>query len=328
MPAASVVVITRDQDITADLVVGELARRGVGVVRFDLADYPEHLTQVAYLVNGRTRWTGALRGQYRDIDLSAVRAVWYRKPSPFALHPDLTATEQRWAAAEAEMGFGGLLAAMRNVRWINRPDRTAVANQKPLQMSAAASCGLSVPASLLTNDPAQARDFCRAHTEGVIYKPLNGSPGTEDGHRVALRADTVTAEEITEGVRRTTHLFQARVPCAYAVRLTVVGRRFFAARIDTPSAVDAVDWRAHDKLTYTPIDFPDDVAAGMGRLMNTFELRYAAADFVVDHDGLWHFIGDLNPNGQWAWISPLRESITCALAEELTRESRHDLNRF
>jgi ATP-grasp ribosomal peptide maturase len=319
MTAPSVVVITQDRDITADLVVGELSRRGVGLIRFDLADFPENLTQIAYLVPGRTRWTGALRGIRRDVDLSAVRSIWYRKPSPFALHPDLTETEGQWAAAEAAMGFGGLLAGL-DARWVSSPDRIALAGRKPFQLSAAASCGLTVPESLLTNDPLQARDFCRAHPEGVIYKPLTGGPGTENGHRVALRADTVSAGQITGGVRRTTHLFQVRVPCAYAVRLTVVGRRLFAARIDTPPGVEAVDWRAvHDQLTYTPIGVPDDVAAGIHALMDTFGLLYAAPDFVVDHDGRWHFHGDLNPNGQWAWINPLRQAITCALADELTQ---------
>ena len=317
MTAASIVVITQDMDITADLVITELHRRGANLVRFDLADFPETLTQIAYLVPGRTRWTGALRGPLRDVDLSAVRSVWYRKPAPFTLHPDLTATERQWAAAEAEMGFGGLLAGLQ-ARWVNRPDRIALAGRKPLQLSTAAACGLRVPESLLTNDPDQARLFCRTHKE-VIYKPLTGGPGSENGHRVALRADIVTADQITDGIRRTTHLFQERIPCAYAVRLTVVGSRMFAVRIDTPAGVEVVDWRAvHDQLAYTPIDVPADVVSGINALMDTLGLVYAAPDFVVDHEGRWHFHGDLNPGGQWAWIAPLRQDITRALADELT----------
>lgn len=316
MTAAPVVVITQDMDITADLVIAELDRRGVGLVRFDLADFPETLTQVSYLVPGRTRWTGALRGPLRDVDLSAVRSVWYRKPAPFALHSGMTATERQWAAAEAEMGFGGLLAAL-PARWVNRPDRIALAGRKPLQLSTAAACGLRVPESLLTNDPEQARLFCSTHSD-VIYKPLTGGPGSEGGHRVALRADTVTADQITDGLRRTTHLFQTRIPCAYSVRVTVVGRRVFAVRIDTPGGVDAVDWRAvHDQLSYAPIDVPADVAVRLNAVMDELGLVYAAPDFVVDHDGRWWFHGDLNPGGQWAWITPLRQDITRALADEL-----------
>ncbi|WP_438388061.1 ATP-grasp ribosomal peptide maturase [Actinopolyspora saharensis] len=316
MPAPSVVVVTREQDITADLVVRELHERGVGVARFDLSDFPERMRQAAYLVPGRDRWTGALRGTHRDVDLSAVRGVWYRKPAPTSPHPSLTATERNWVAAEARTGLGGLLAAL-PARWINRPDAAALASQKPAQLRTAVACGLDVPESLLTNDPERAREFCAGGP--VIYKPLGGGPSSENGHRVALRTTTVTAEEITDGVGRTTHLFQRRVECAYAVRCTVVGDLVFAARLELPAGVDTVDWRdCHDELTITPIEVPSAVGAGLRALMTRLGLVFAAPDFVVDPDGRWYFIGDLNPNGQWAWIEHLREPITRALADELT----------
>ncbi|WP_017972804.1 MvdC/MvdD family ATP grasp protein [Actinopolyspora halophila] len=316
MSAPSVVVITRDQDITADLVVNELHERGIGVARFDLSDFPERMSQAAYLVPGRNRWTGALRGTHRDVDLSAVRGVWYRKPAPAAPHPKLTATERDWVAAEAHTGLGGLLAAL-PARWINRPDAAALASQKPAQLQTAVTCGLDVPESLLTNDPERAREFCAG--KSVIYKPLGGGPGSENGHRVALRATTVTANEITEGVARTTHLFQRRVECAYAVRCTVVGNLVFAARLEIPPGAGTVDWRdCHDELSITPIEVPSTVSAGLRALMARLGLVSASPDFVVDHDDRWHFIGDLNPNGQWAWIEQLREPITRALADELT----------
>lgn len=321
---SSVVVITRDEDVTADLVCAELVAREVPVVRLDLADFPERLTQVAYLVNGRAHWTGALVGRYRDVDLENVRSVWYRKPSTFRFHEAMTSTEQQWAAAEATNGFGGVLTALHSAAWCNHPHLSAAAELKPRQMATAVACGLRVPDTLLTNDPEQARDFCSVHrADGVIYKPLRGGPASENGQHVALRAVPVTAEEIDENVRRTTHQFQARVPCAYAVRMTVVGRRLFAVRLDPPSGADeALDWREYDTadLRYTPIDVPRPVAGGVLRMMTAFGLRYAAPDFIVDHDDQWSFVGDLNPNGQWGWIAGHTGlPIAAALADELTK---------
>jgi len=321
--AASVVVITRDQDTTADLVLLHLLRRGVEVARFDLGDFPERLRQVAYLVPGRKRWTGALVGQHRDVDLSAVRAIWYRKPSGVQLDPGMTTTEQRWALAEATMGLGGLLASLPGVHWVNHPHRNAQASLKPRQLAVADACGLAVPESLLTTSPERAREFCAAHRDrGVIYKPLHGGPGSEAGQHVALWADTVAAGEITEGVGRTCHLFQVRVPCAYAVRMTIVGERIFAVRLDTPPGSTAVDWRqVHDHLTYAPIDVPDEVADGMHRLMQVFGLTYSASDWIVTPAGVWTFIGDLNPNGQWGWLEhEAGMPIAAALADELVKE--------
>jgi len=80
-----------------------------------------------------------------------------------------------------------------------------------------------------------------------------------------------------------------------------------------------VDWRsAHDRLGYSPVDVPAPVADAVRRLMSALDLRFAAPDFVVSPDGEWHFIGDLNPNGQWAWIEQHTGlPIAAALADEL-----------
>ncbi len=318
-----VLVITRDHDITADRVIAELHRRDIRTARFDLADFPERLTQVAYLVNGRTEWTGALNGHHRDVDLSAVRAVWWRKPSRFATHRAMTSTEQQWATAEADNGFGGLIAALPVAHWINHPHRNAAAEYKPHQLTTAAQCGLTVPDTLITNDPDQARLFCDTHpTTGTIYKPLRGGPRTEEQHNAVLRATPVTADGIPDSVRRTAHLFQERVPAAYAVRSTIVGERVFSARMDVPDG-SGIDWRSvpADQVSYTPIDTPDRVVEGLRRLTAAFGLTYAAPDFIVTPSGDWIFHGDLNPNGQWGFIAARTDlPIAAAIADELTTE--------
>ncbi|SFE33028.1 ATP-grasp ribosomal peptide maturase, SAV_5884 family [Actinopolyspora alba] len=322
--SASVAVITRDHDVTADLVINELHRRELPVARFDLAAFPERMRQTTRLTGENPRWDGSLRDAHREIDVSALRSVWYRKPSGFLPHPEMTATERQWAAAEADNGFGGLLAALPEVHWVNHPHRNAAAEHKPHQLGAAASCGLAVPDTLLTNDPEQARAFCDQHRDhGVVYKPLRGGPGIEHGRHVALWADAVAAEEITESVARTTHLFQQRVPCAYPVRLTVVGSRMYAVRMDPPAGATAIDWRTHppEALSYTPIEVPPATSAGIHRLLEHFGLVYAAADLIVSPDEQWVFHGDLNPNGQWGWIAAHTGlPIAAAIADELTED--------
>ncbi|SFT32916.1 hypothetical protein SAMN04487904_101130 [Actinopolyspora lacussalsi subsp. righensis] len=44
----------------------------------------------------------------------------------------------------------------------------------------------------------------------------------------------VTPELVTDGVARTTHLFQERVPCAYPVRLTMGPDGTHTVWLDTP----------------------------------------------------------------------------------------------
>ncbi|APU19492.1 ATP-grasp ribosomal peptide maturase [Actinoalloteichus sp. GBA129-24] len=309
-------VISREFDVTVDLVLRELDRRRELAFRFDLADFPESLSLDARLVDGR--WDGRLRTGGGVCDLDAVRGVWYRKPSRFAPHKGMTDTEQQWAVVESRMGFGGLLAAL-PCRWINHPHRNAVAGVKPGQLVVAAALGLTVPESLVTNDPNEAREFVAAQPDGAVYKSFHGGTGTESGRMTALYTTPVNAAEITDGVQRAAHLFQARVPKAFEVRVTVVGDRLFAVRIDVDSEIGRQDWRAdHAGHTYTVITPPGDVTTRIHELMQHFDLIFGALDFVVTPADEWVFL-EINPNGQWGWLhTALGLPIPSALADALT----------
>jgi glutathione synthase/RimK-type ligase-like ATP-grasp enzyme len=96
-----------------------------------------------------------------------VDAVWYRKPTRFAFDLAMTATERVWAEREAKAGFGGLLAAL-PAKWVNHPHLTSAAERKPVNLSLAAACGLTVADTLLTSDAEEAEAFCADHPGGVV----------------------------------------------------------------------------------------------------------------------------------------------------------------
>ncbi|WP_233221798.1 MvdC/MvdD family ATP grasp protein [Streptomyces carminius] len=156
--AGTVLVLAGRFDPTADLVVGELNRRAVPVFRTDLADFPLRLALAADFTGGA--WHGTLRTERRTLDLRAVRSVYYRRPTRPRFPPDMSPDARRVAEREARRGFGGLLAAL-PARWLPPPGRAADAEYKPLQLRVAAEAGLTVPRTLITNDPAAARELAR-----------------------------------------------------------------------------------------------------------------------------------------------------------------------
>lgn len=82
----------------------------------------------------------------------------------------------------------------------------------------------------------------------------------------------------------------------------MVGSHPFGVVIETESTSGRIDWRTdYAALTYRPIRVPDSVVAGMRTYLRGFNLRFAAFDFGVDHDGTWWFY-EANPNGEWLWI--------------------------
>lgn len=322
----TVLVLTGPKDATADLVIAELNERGVPIHRLDPGDFPESLVMSARIGPQQSAWGGGLRGKHRYLDLGQVRSVYYRRPSEIRPHPSVSGQDAQWAAGEARGGLGGLLAAL-ECTWLNHPRRNAAAAVKPIALTTGARCGLSIPETLITNDPAEARSFIESLPGRVAaYKALGTqAPDGINGEPYALWTTQVRAAEITDAVSLTAHQFQEWIPKAYDIRLTVVADRMFAAKIHTTSESARIDIRTdYDSHTYEPCDVPHPVAAGVRKLMDAFGLHYAALDFLVGHDGDWHLI-DVNPNGQWAFVPELRTPITRALADLL--EGTHDHHR-
>ncbi|ADI10615.1 RimK domain-containing protein ATP-grasp [Streptomyces bingchenggensis BCW-1] len=316
----TVLVLTRPDDSTADLVIAELNERSVRVHRLDPGDFPENLTVSARIGPDLTSWQGVLRGQHRDVSLSDIRSVYYRRPGAPRLHPDMSEQDARWAQAEAQAGFSGMTYSLPCL-WVNHPNRNALATYPPVALAAAARGGLAVPRTLITNDPDQARKFVSALPGQVAaYKALGTThPSDQDDRPQALWTTQVRPGEIDESVRRTAHQFQEWVDKAYEVRLTAVAHSLFAAEIHAGSDAARLDFRSdYGSLTFKPCHVPERIAGGVHMLMYTFGLQYVALDFLVNPQGHWYLV-DVNPNGQWGFIPDLRAPITRALADLLER---------
>ncbi|MCQ8194238.1 ATP-grasp ribosomal peptide maturase [Streptomyces rugosispiralis] len=316
----TVLVLTRPADATADLVIAELNERSVPVCRLDPRDFPEAMTVAAGIGLHGALWEGVLRGPHRDVSLGDIRSVYYRRPGAHRLHPEMSEQDARWAQAEARAGFCGLLYALPCL-WVNHPNRNALAAFPPVALAAATRCGLSVPRTLITNDPAEARAFISALPGQVAaYKALGTThPSDHNDHPQALWTTQVRPDEIDDSVRRTAHQLQEWVDKAYEVRLTAVAHSLFAAEIHAGPDAARLDFRAdYDSLIYKPCEVPERIARGVHMLTLMFGLQYVALDFLVNPQGRWYLI-DVNPGGQWGFIPDLRAPITRALADLLER---------
>lgn len=314
-----VLVVTKELDPAADLVVDELTLRGVPVMRFDMGDFPQ--TMSLCVEHAAAPWAGVLADEYRSVRLEEVRAVYYRRPRLPAVAEELHEPHRTWANEQALAGLLGTLYAL-PVTWVNRPDVDGIASHKPGQLPVAAACGLRTPRSLITTAPEAARKFCQEVGGPVICKPLMGGPlEYPDGRRTGVPTTLIDPDTLDDSVSLTAHLFQEWVPKSHEVRLTVVGTDMFAAEIHAGSDTSRVDWRSdYDALTYDVCKVPDDVRAGVLRWLRHFRIRFGAFDFAVTPSGDWVMF-ECNPSGEWSWIQnktglPIAEHIADLLAEE------------
>ncbi|MEU4095486.1 ATP-grasp ribosomal peptide maturase [Streptomyces sp. NPDC026673] len=313
-----VLVVTNLMDETTDVVIRVLNARAVPVVRLDPGvDIQQGGSLAATL--GTSQMQGHITTATRRIELDDVRAVYWRRPTLYSPPAGLEGPAGDWAVHQFRWGLGGVLAALPHCLYLNHPWRNREAEHKPAQLIAAAQAGLRTPQTLITTDPQQAREFVAAQRDGAIYKPLWTSPyPDQEGRARTVWVTTVDPQEITDAVSVCPHLFQAKVPKDFDVRLTAVGDRLFAVRIDI--AGDHLDWRKdYAKLSYEVMPVPADVSAGVRAYLNAYGLVYGAFDFAVTAEGQWTFI-ECNPNGQWAWFpEEIRDPIAQALADQLQK---------
>ncbi|MGW6304355.1 ATP-grasp ribosomal peptide maturase [Streptomyces niveus] len=314
----AVLVVTRVDDFTADLVIKELNERRVPVVRLDPGEFPAGVTLNAVL--GETGLGGSLRTTTRRIGLDRVRSVYWRRPSAYSSVKALSEPHADWSADQARYGLGGVLGALTGAHYVNHPWRNRDAEYKPAQLATAVQCGLAVPPTLLTNDPERARQFASDYGPAV-YKPVRNTDHLGGDSRArTVWVEEVDPSDINKGVASTVHLFQQCVDKVADVRLTVVGNLLFAVRID---GAPCLDWRRnYDALSYTLIETPSKVADAVRAYLAAFGLVFGAFDFGLDHHGRW-WMYECNPNGQWAWFpDPITEQIAVALADQLAHAGR------
>lgn len=316
-PGGSVLVLTNVCDTTSDVVLRILAARKVPVVRLDPGtDLHAGASLSARYGTGEQR--GLLRTPSRRLDLTRVRSVWVRRPSPYAGPAGLGEQDRRFAAEQSFWGTGGVLASLPGARYVNHPWHNRAAEYKPAQLATAQRSAFLVPNTLITSSEEEARDFAVREPAGVVYKPVWNTPYRVDGRPHSVWVGEVHEHEITSAVAVCPHMFQAKVDKVFDVRVTAVGDRLFGLRIDSPD----LDWRYRQNLMRcAPIDVPDAVGRSIAAYLAELRLVYGAFDFAVSADGAWYFL-ECNPNGQWAWQpAEVTDAVAHALADRLEKGS-------
>lgn len=324
MPDGStILVLSNAQDATANAVSEALTRRGARFERIDVGDFPSVMT-----LNARhdgAKWTSSITySDSGELQLSALRAVYYRRPTRFRMPAGLSDGDETFARAEARLGFGGILATI-EAQWVNNPFKVAIAEYKPLQLQVAAFSGLAVPRTLVTNDYATLQAFSDEVRGKVICKAFSSLVLNEHGVAQAIYTSPVDIATIDPAqLRVTTHLFQEWVPKAFEVRVTMIGSIAFAAAIHARSGMATVDWRSdYSSLDYSIVEPPPAIMAGMKGYLDALGLNFGAFDFVVKPDGTWIML-ECNPAGQWLW---LEETIGLSIADGIAEFLMGDVTR-
>lgn len=327
----TVLIISNSSDLHADLMPPLLAARGLQCFRVDLDAFPRDYQLSQRFEQGRLHARLRHLPGGAQLDLADVGAVWNRKSGEFAFpSADLAPQERAYAQQESEQALFGLLYTL-DCFWMSHPTALRGAGWKGEQLQRAMCHGFRVPASIVTNDPREARAFLDGLPAEGIFKslssPLLGADKVDESERIVngLATTLVTREmlDCLDAVSELACHFQEYIPKQYELRVTVIGDRLFAARIDSQdderTLVDCRDMSA--EVRYSAVRLPADIAQRCLAFVRSYGLAYSALDLIVTPEGDYVFLEN-NPCGQFLFIEQLvpEYRLLDAVADLLSKE--------
>ncbi len=300
-----VLIVSTIVDAATDDVVKRLAAHGISFMRLNTENYPFSGT-LAFQPN-KSPGNGLMFLDGEEIPVPS--SVWYRRirtsSKPEGMDDDIynyCLQENRAALLGGIMSIPG--------RWMNHPEAVWQAEFKPYQLSVAHKTGLSIPSTIVTNDPATIRKAF-ADFQGMIVKPTRTGHVRYAGKEFSIFTSQVLEEHLEEldCARLSPAIYQTLIPKKYDLRVTIVGHRVFTAAIDSQSdPAAAIDWRStkNPQLPHIPVSLPNHVEEKLLLMMDSMGLKFGAIDMIQTPGDEYIFL-EVNPGGQWLWLDDILE---------------------
>ncbi len=307
----AVLLVSRAADRELDLVARQLSAAGLPVERLD------------------AETVGAARVVI-DVDRSAVQVrgrwitpsvTWVRHFSARTIPPDWRGAAAQIFAGQSWQALAEQLGTVAGVHLASRGPGTLE------QLAAARRCGVAVPRTVVTTDPAAASGLLtgtRLVIKAVHQHFVEATPGLLTGvFPEIIGADELAARVYGSGEPPV--LVQDYVEHDLEIRAYYVGGQIIAFAVG--KAYPAQLWLHPEEVSAREIEPPAAVAAAVRALAASMSLEYGAFDFV-SAGGVPVFL-EVNVGGDWCWLeaktgnAPVTGAV-CSMLAELhyrTRES-------
>ncbi len=260
-------------------------------------------------------WSGgllkSLSGEwFRPCDLDLI---WWRRINQPLFFPDWMsdATEKDFVTHEWRAALLGLLNDEFRGVWVNDPVKDLHAGNKLHQLTMAKRAGLSVPRTLISQDPERVRAFCQELGGRIVAKKI---VGTQLQHTASV---VVSQRDLRDDqmIRVCPAIYQEIIPSRRHLRVNCFGDAVFATLIES----DVFDWRRDLSVPFSEFTLDATTQRKLHRLIEIAGLEMGIMDLVLeDNTGpIWL---ELNPQGQFLFCEALSgQDLTNPFADFLLR---------
>ena len=298
-----ILIITQSRDDHVEFLYNRLTEsKKKHIVRFNTEDFPM-LTSIILSDSPSIEIEGT---KYL---LRNFSSVWYRRPiDPIIANVIKNSTARKYALDECWNMLKALWNGMNWALWVNEPSKIREANHKWHQSFIAREFGFLYPQTLITNNPYEARLFCKMFDHAIVKPVFTSHFESSDGWKMIYTNPISFDDMRINDLELAPATFQEYIPKKIELRVTVVDKKVFACAIESQANEKTKDdWRHYD-LDHTPhypFNLPDYIKEMCIKIVNYYGLKFGAIDLILTPKDEYYFL-ELNPNGQWAWI----ENIT------------------
>jgi glutathione synthase/RimK-type ligase-like ATP-grasp enzyme len=319
----SVLILTEVGDVHAYAVTLALQQRGVPVHLWHTSDFPTGATESILIERGREQIKLQGVGN-QDLAHFSISRVWRRRPALAVGRERIHPSDRQFVEQECTIFRQALFTdLLPDAFWVN-PHMAAVrASRKLVQQRTAVQVGFTTPDTLYSNDPKEIRDFLRRHAGQAIYKTYRPTSWRDAETYWVPYSSLINEADLVEDelLQAVPGIFQTFVPKQYELRVTVMGRRIFATKLDSQqTTAGKIDWRkAHGDLRMEPYLLPSAISANCIRLLQELGLVFGCFDLVVNPGGEYVFL-EVNEGGQFLFVEHFTgQPLLDAFCEFLTQ---------
>lgn len=285
-----ILVISHKNDFSADYVINILNQRGVSYRRLNCED----------ILNSDLRLSFGLDFSYSLLGQHSFDSVWFRRTKLPEL--DLPPARRSYILFETDSLLKNLFATV-SAKWLSEPHYVYEAENKLMQLKVAGDIGFTIPETLVTQSKTELRSFYARHNGDLIVKPLAQTRVIEDDNPSFIFTNQLASDVFArlDDLDLSPCIFQKNIPKDYELRVTVVGTKIFAAKVNSQDhRTTRIDWR-REQLQFEPVELPSGISDMCVTLLQKLRIGFGAIDMIKTPSGDYVFL-EINPNGQWVWI--------------------------
>lgn len=247
--------------------------------------------------------------------LEAGDVVWIRRPERPLLNPKVAEEDQKFAEGESRWFFDSLMYLLEvlPVRCVNRYSAARTIRNKSVQLVLARSCGMRVPATLMSNAPEAVKSYLRQSSARSICKAF--CPHIWRGEAGQSLAVTETFE-MSEGMLPADEvltyapaIYQQMIAKQFDVRMVLMGDAVYSYALHNLKG--SIDWRqdvTQGAVQVESIETPQEIRRQVLAFAHKAGIIFGSFDFAVDGNGDWCFL-EVNEQGQFLWLDEFNEDL-------------------